>query len=117
MHVADLIQLVVRPFPVEAQDGNSKTIDNVRIDLAVGVVVRNHLAASRESDRRAIVSAVIVFQLFSVTAARRIPLDSSSETRTRLGEPSPNLDVISAREIELLVVEPPRHVHVHSTGA
>src|SRR5260221_9950178 len=89
LHVANLIQLVIRPFPVEAQHGNSKSIDNVRIDLAIRVVVRNHLAASRESDRRAVVSAVIVLELFPITAAGRIPLNSSSETRAWLREPSP----------------------------
>src|SRR5260221_1928042 len=78
LHVANLIQLVIRPFPVEAQHGNSKPIDNVRIDLAIRAVVRNHLAASRESDRRAVVSAANCLCWFTNTTPRRTLLCLSS---------------------------------------
>src|SRR5437867_13170494 len=66
LHVAHLIQLVIRPFPMEAQHRNSETIDNDRVALTVGIVVWNHLTASRESDRCAIVTSVIVLDLIAV---------------------------------------------------
>ena len=41
-----------------------------RIDLAVGVLVRDHLAAAGEVDRRAVEPPVVVLQLFAVAAER-----------------------------------------------
>src|SRR5204863_7611901 len=54
LHVLGLKQLVVRPLEVEAQRGNAPLIDDVGIDLAVGVWVRKHLAAAGEADVRAV---------------------------------------------------------------
>ena len=45
LHVPHLIQLVVAPRPVEAKDGDSPAIFHVGIDLAEGLLVRDHLAA------------------------------------------------------------------------
>ena len=43
----------------------------VGIDLAVAVVVRDHLAAAGEADRRAVVAAIVVLELRAVAAAGR----------------------------------------------
>ena len=44
-------------------------------------------------------------------------MNSAHEAGTRLTHSAAYFDVIAARKIELLVVEPPWHVHVHAAGA
>src|SRR5688572_33036770 len=112
-----LIDLGVGPLPVEAKHRDSEAVDDIRIELAVRVVVRDHLAAPLEADRGAVVLPVVLFQLHSVSAAGRIAVNPAHEARARLSHTTTYLDVVSARKIELLVVEPPRHVDVHSACA
>src|SRR4029079_5282806 len=107
VHVTNLVELVVLPLPVEAQDRNTEAVNDIWIDLAIRVVVRDHLATAGEPDRRAVVTAAVVLQFLAVAAAGRIALYSAHETRTRLVDTAPHLDVVPAREIQLLVVEPP----------
>ena len=54
LHVLGLKQFIVGPFEVKAQDGDAPLIDEVRINFAVGVRIRNHFAAAREADLAAI---------------------------------------------------------------
>src|SRR5256712_462960 len=60
LHVLDLLVLVVGPLPVEPQNGDAPPVHRVRVDLAVGVVVWDHLAAAREADRGAVVAALVI---------------------------------------------------------
>ncbi len=117
LHVADLIQLVVGPLPMEAQNRNSKAVDDIGIDLGVAVVVWNHLSPTRESYCRPIIPPVILLELLAVSAARWVALDPAHEARAGGANSSPHLDVVPAGKIELLVTQPPRHVDVHPSGA
>src|SRR3989449_8656030 len=117
VHVLDLPDLVVRPLPMKAQHGDAPAVHRVGVDLAVAVVVRDLLAASGEPDYRAIVATVHVLEVLPVAPAARIALDPAHEPGRRLLAPAPHLDVVAAREVELCVVEPPRHVEVHPTHA
>src|SRR3989442_13705899 len=110
LHVLHLLVLMVRPLPMEAQHRNTPTVHRAGIDLAVAVVVRDHLAATGESDRGAVVAAVVVLELLPVAAARRVAMDAAHEPVGRRVGAAPDLDVVTAREVELLVVQPPRHV-------
>src|SRR3989449_7768160 len=71
LHVLHLLVLVVRPLPVEAQHRYAPLVHGARVELAIRVVVRDHLAAAREADRGAVIAAVVVFELLAVAAARR----------------------------------------------
>src|SRR6185437_11988022 len=110
--------LVVTPLPVEPEHRDAILVLHNRIDLAVALVVGNHLAASGHVDRRAGVAAVVFLESFSIAATRRVALDAAHESVTRRAREAPAvLDVISAREIELLVVDPPRCVNVQAADA
>ena len=50
LHVADLVQLVIAPLPVEAQHRDAPLVLHLGIDLAVRLLVRDHLAAARQAD-------------------------------------------------------------------
>src|SRR4030095_1668142 len=63
LHVRGLARLVLRPFPMEAQRGNAPAILHARIDLAVRILVRNHLAAAGQADERAVVAAHVLLAL------------------------------------------------------
>ena len=58
-----------RPLEVEPQHRDAPPIDDARIDLAVRVVVRDHLAAAGEADGRAVEAPVVVLQRLAVAAA------------------------------------------------
>src|SRR2546422_9782924 len=61
LHVLHLLVLVVRPLPVEAQHRYAPLVHGARAELAIRVVVRDHLAAPREADRAAVISAGAAF--------------------------------------------------------
>src|SRR3989442_5213582 len=91
---------------METENGNAPAVHHLGIDLAVAVLVGDHLAATREPDVGAVVAAIICFELFPVAAATGVILDAAHEAEFRHTGPAPDLDVIAAREVELLVVEP-----------
>src|SRR5690606_18283354 len=103
--------------PVEAQHRNPPAVDHSRIDLAVRLLVGDHLPATREADGGAPVLAILVLERRAVAAALTVAMDAPHEAVTRHSHPAPDLDVVSAREVELGVVEPPRHVQVCATHA
>src|SRR5262249_27253522 len=116
LHVPDLVDLVVGPLPVEAPDGDAPLVHDRRGDVAVAVVVRDHLAAAREADGRAAAAAVVVLQRLAVAAA--VPaVDLAHDAVARHAAAAPDLDVVAAGEVELAVVEPPRHVQMEATRA
>jgi hypothetical protein len=102
---------------MEAKDRDAPLVHHGGIELGVALVVRDLLAAAREADRRAVIAAIIVLQLRAVPAGVRIILDSAHESVRRRSHPAADLDVVAAREVELLVVEPPGHVDVHTADA
>ena len=112
-----LIELVVGPLPVEAEHRDAELVDHVRVDLRIALLVRDLLAAPGETDRRAVVAAVVLLELRPVAAGTGESLDATAEAVRRLPQPTIDFDVIPAREVELLVIEPPGHVHVHAADA
>ena len=118
LHVANLVVLVIRPLPVETQNRDSVFVLHHRIELTVALVVGHHLPAPGKVHVRSRVPAVVVLQRFAVAAAGWIALDAAEESVAgRTGEATPNFDVVAAREVELPVVDPPRHVDVISADA
>src|SRR5262249_44660329 len=117
LHVLRLLDLVIRPFPVKAQHRNSISVDDARVDLAIAIVVCNHLAAAGEAHDRAPKFPVIAFESFSVAAYAVVALDIAHESEGGGGATSTTqLDVVSAREVELLVIQPPWHVEMHTAN-
>ena len=103
---------------MEPQNGDAVGVDHVRIEVAVGVVVRNHLATTGEAHGRAEVLAVIVFELLAVPALAVEPLDAAHDPECgRAAAAAAELDMVAAREIELLVIDPPGHVQMHAADA
>ena len=120
----DLVDLVVGPLPVEAQHRDAPLVDDARVDLAVAVLVRDHLAAPGEADRRAVEPAVVVLELLCRSRRPRgrpistpCTVDAAHEAGAGHAAAAADLDVVAAREVELLVVEPPRHVEVRAADA
>src|SRR5207244_9471499 len=74
-------------------------------------------AAAREVHGRRIVVAVVGLELLAVATDTVQPLDPTQDAVARLMAAAADLDVIAAREIELGVVEPPRHVEMHTADA
>ena len=111
------LYLGVAPLEMEAQHRDAPLVDALGIDLAIGILVRDHFAAAGEADVRAVILVDVVFQLLcrSPDAARTTPWNVPD---LRHAEAAADLDVIAAREIlVLIVVEPPRHIDVHAADA
>ena len=81
------------------------------------LVVRDHLAASREAHQRSIEAAVVFFERLAVATATGEQFDAVERPEPRHVASAAGLDVVAAREVELPVVEPPRHVDVHAARA
>src|SRR6478736_1496891 len=103
---------MVGPLEVEAQHGNAPAINNGRIDFKERVLVRNHLASAGEAHGRSVIAATVVLEGLAVSAARWISVDAPASAQTRHAAAAAKLDVIAARETELRVVEPPRHIEM-----
>src|SRR5262245_20351493 len=115
LHVLRLLDLVFLPLPVQAEHWNYKFVDDVRVDLAIAIVVCNHFAAAREAQDRAPEFPIIAFESFTVAAYAVVAFDIAHEWKRRNPTAStPELDVISTREVELLVIQPPWHVEMHT---
>src|SRR5258706_4198306 len=114
--VAHLLRLGVRPLPVETKDRDAPAVHHVGIQLAVAVLVGDHLAPGREADEGAVEPAVVVLQGLAVASAVDL-VDGTHEPVARHVPPAPALEVVAARGVQLPVVEPPGHVHVHAPDA
>src|SRR5439155_22008394 len=113
-----LLDLVIRPFPVEAKHRYSILIDNSRIDLTVTVVIGDHFTTAGEADHRPPKPAIVVLEICAVATGAVITLDTGHESEgRRCAAAAAKFDVISAREVELLIVKPPRHVEVHAADS
>src|SRR6185312_15555572 len=115
LHVDRLAHLVLRPPPVKAQDRDAPLVLHARVDLTVGVLVRNHLPAAVEIDERAIVSSRVLLELRSIAATGQ-PFETGHRPIARHSPAAVVLDMIAAREAKLAAklvsVEPPGHVHL-----
>src|SRR5439155_5179678 len=80
LHVLHLPVFVHGPLPMEAEDRDAPAIHRAGVDLAVAVVVGNHLPPPREPDVGAVVAAVVVLELFAVAAAGRVAVDAAQES-------------------------------------
>src|SRR5215475_714184 len=103
---------------MKAKHRNSILVNDARVDLAIAIVVCNHLAAAREAQDRAPEFSVIAFEGFTVSAYAVVAFNVAHEWERRNPATStPELDVVSAREVELLVIQPPWHVKMHTAYA
>src|SRR5580692_891745 len=112
LHVLGLANFVLAPLEMKAQNGDAPFIDNVRVDLAVGVWIRNHFAPPGHANARAIGLARAFLQRGAVTflfVQEVIKLADAGHIAA-----AAKLDVIAAREIILAVEFPPGNVHVHA---
>jgi hypothetical protein len=104
--------LVGCPAGVEAEHRDSPAVLHLGIDLAEGLLVRDHFPAARETDGRAVLVADRLLHRYSISFGA---IDDAGE-RTDAGHTvsAADLDVISAGEVERLVLvpEPPRDVDV-----
>src|SRR6266852_3984144 len=112
LHVLGLEQFVIRPPEMEAQRGNAPPIDDVGIDLAVGLRVGNHFAAAGEADVRAVDLASALLQAGAV--AFFLATQFMKHADAGQFAPPAKFDVIAAGKIILAAEFPPRHVHVHA---
>src|SRR5438093_958070 len=116
LHVPGLEDLGFGPLPMEPQDGDPPLVHHVGVDLAVAVVVGDHLAAAREADEGAVHLAVLLLEVRSIAAAHDA-VGAGEDAGAGHSAPAPHLDVIPAWERHLLLVVPPRHVEVHPADA
>src|SRR6266852_5345670 len=86
LHVFDLQVLVVGELPVKAKNGDAPAVHDPGIDLAIAVLVGDHLAATREPDVGAVIAAIIRLELFPVAAATGVILDAAHEAELRHAE-------------------------------
>src|SRR6185437_10553038 len=101
--------LVFRPFKVEAQHRDAPFVHDVRIDLAIGVVIRDHLATTGEAHESAVIFPNRLLERRSVTFV--VIADSRERTEIGNAKTAADFDVIPARKTSALVLpKPPWHV-------
>ena len=115
LHIRGHLDLVLSPTPVEAQHRNAPLVLHVRVKFAEALVVRNHLAASTESDERAIRATALLFQAYTV--AFLLFAHAIKAAYPRHVASAPKFNVVAAQKFILLAEAPPRHVHVHAAYA
>src|SRR5277367_796766 len=108
LHIRCHFQLVLAPLPVEAQHRNAPSVNHVRVDVAEALLIGNHLAASAESDDRAIGTAAFLLQRDAI--ALMLCAHSVKAPHSRHMASASELNVITAQEIVLLPKPPPGHV-------
>ena len=69
LHMRGLARLMLGPAPVEAQYGNAPLVLYLWIELAVGLLVRDHLAAAVEADEGSVVASGVFLELLAVAAS------------------------------------------------
>src|SRR5438128_5806667 len=97
---------------MEAQDRDAPLVHDFGIDLAPAVAIGNHLTASREAQERSIQLPILLLEIGAISAAE-VTLRPAEDTGT--WHPtmcSAELNVVAAREVELLLIIPPGHVQV-----
>src|SRR5256884_269192 len=106
--VAYLLVLVVGALPVEPQNWDAPPVPRVRVDLAVAVVVGDHLAAAREADRGAVVAAGVGLLPPALAPPPGGALDPLPHAGGKQGAGAPHPPVGAARGGQVCPLEPPR---------
>src|SRR5690348_5072912 len=63
VHMLRLLQLGLGPFVMETQSGDALLVDDIRADIALGSLVGNLFASSREMDVGAVIVADVILQV------------------------------------------------------
>src|SRR5690348_15295083 len=118
LHVPGLQQLVIAPFEMEAQNGNSPLIDDIGVDFAIAVLIGDHFTSAREVNFASVELAEIALEFDTVAASEPAFGVASEHTRLGLRAPAADLNVIAASKGQLscflLLVEPPGHIEMHA---
>src|SRR6266436_787871 len=112
-----LAPLVLRPLPMKPKYRDAPLVLDLRIDLAIGVLVGDHFAAAIELDERPVVAAHVLLELHPVAAAGQ-PLDPGSGSEPRHTLAAAEFDVVAASKAQLagvlIAVQPPGNIHLVS---
>src|SRR6266478_8581522 len=95
-----LAQLVLRPAPVETQHRDSPFVLDLRIDLAIGLIIGDHFTAPGERDEGSVIAALILLELHPVAAAGQ-PLDPGPGSEPRHTLAAAEFDVVAASKAQL----------------
>src|SRR5439155_19918632 len=90
VHMVGLLDLMLGPAPVEAEHRDAPLIDGARIDVAVGVLVGNHLAAPGQPDTGPIPLADMLLQRLPIPLIR--PAGAVKRSDLRHAQPAPDPD-------------------------
>jgi hypothetical protein len=97
---------------MESENRNTPAINDLLIDFAVAVLVRYLFPSSAKPDDRPIVGTVRVLESLTVAPTNRVILNPTHRARSRHPTPTPDLDVVTTREIESLIVLDPGEVEM-----
>src|SRR5690606_23261164 len=114
------IDLLIAPGNIEPENGDSVPVDRDRIDLAVVIVARDHLAARRKTCDGAVEIAIILLELQAISSSAPWPrvekvvvlVHAAHEAIARLAAAAPDFQMVPAREVALLVISKPGDVYV-----
>src|SRR5271170_5511976 len=96
LHIFGHFDFVLAPLPVEAENGNAPLVDHAGIDLAIGILVGNHLSSAAESDVGAVGAAALLLQADAV--ALMLVANAIEAADARHVASAAELDVIAAQE-------------------
>src|SRR5205085_11179484 len=120
LHMRGLAQLVLRPAPVETQHRDPPLVLDARVDLAIGVLVGDHLATPVEADERPVIAAHVLLELHPVAAAGQ-PLHARPGSVPRHPLAAAALVMVAAGERQLpaalIPVEPPANIQLIAIGS
>src|SRR5579862_4880032 len=115
LHIRRHFEFVLAPLPMKPQDRDAPLVLYVGIDLAITILIRDHLAASAEADKRSIRRPASLFQARAVAFVFVADVLKLADPRHIAA--TAKLDVIPAQEFVFLSETPPRHVQVHAPHA
>ena len=125
VHVFGLLHLVFRPLVVEAQHRNAEFIHCVRVYLAIIAFHRNRFAAPCHANECPVKTPVVIFQgravatgwfhlAFAIGHQSVVFFHAADKAVGRDAHATAVFDVVAARKIKFLVVQPPRREYVHT---
>jgi hypothetical protein len=112
---AAILIVVFAPGEMKAQHGDAPLVDDVRINLAVAQLVRDHLAATFHADEASVFLAAGLLERAAVTL--NLLQHSVEHPDTRHVASAVDLDMVAAEEFVCPVVFPPRGINVNRPGA
>ena len=115
LHILCHLDFVITPLPVKAQHRNAPLVDCVGIDIAVTVLVGNHLATAFEADKSSVHTAALLLQIEAV------PLELIAHAvklaDTWHGPSAVDFYVVSTQKIIFAIEFPPWNINMHSADA